>query len=71
MAVSRTGIKVPTQIAILGVDNDELYCVNSRPTLSSVHPNHVELGRMAAESLDRMNREDNGLRSYFALMSRT
>ena len=62
---SRIGIKVPTQVAILGVDNDELYCVNSRPTLSSVHPNHVELGRRAAESLDRIMRRGAGRRTAF------
>lgn len=50
-------LKVPDQVAVLGVDNDELYCVNSRPSLSSIHPNHVELGRSAAEMLDRMMRK--------------
>ena len=46
-------ISVPEQIAVLGVDNDELYCNSSRPTLSSIHPNHVEMGRRAAFELDR------------------
>ena len=64
-ACSRTGLSIPAQVAILGVDNDELYCVNSRPTLSSVHPNHVELGRRAAESLDRMMRRGVGRRTVF------
>ena len=64
-ACSRAGLSVPAQVAVLGVDNDELYCANSRPTLSSVHPNHVELGRMAAESLDRMMRRGVGRRTVF------
>lgn len=49
-------LSVPDHVAVLGVDNDELYCINARPTLSSIHPNHVELGRRAAEALDRMMR---------------
>lgn len=46
-------LTVPEQVAVLGVDNDELYCNSSRPTLSSIHPNHVEMGRRAAFELDR------------------
>ena len=46
-------LTVPGQVAVLGVDNDELYCNSSRPTLSSIHPNHVEMGRRAAFELDR------------------
>ena len=47
-------IDVPGQIAVLGVDNDEIVCNGVRPTLSSLHPNHVELARRAAEELDRL-----------------
>jgi LacI family transcriptional regulator len=47
-------IDVPAQIAVLGVDNDEIVCNGVRPTLSSLHPNHVELARRAAEELDRL-----------------
>ena len=50
------GIKVPEQVAVLGVDNDSFYCSASRPQLSSVHPNHVEMGRRAAAELDRLMR---------------
>ena len=50
----RMKLSVPEQIAVLGVDNDELYCNSSRPTLSSIHPDHVEMGRKAAEELDRI-----------------
>ena len=46
-------LTVPGQVAVIGVDNDELYCNSSRPTLSSIHPNHVEMGRRAAFELDR------------------
>ena len=47
-------IDVPGQIAVLGVDNDEIVCNGVRPTLSSLHPNHVELARRAAEELERI-----------------
>ena len=47
-------IDVPGNIAVLGVDNDELVCLNMKPSLSSIHPNHVELARRAAQVLDRM-----------------
>ena len=50
---------------MIGVDNDEMYCVNSRPTLSSIHPNHVELGRCAAERLDRMMQRPMRLRTMY------
>lgn len=47
-------LRVPEQIAVVGVDNDEIVCNAMRPTLSSVHPNHVELARRAAAELDRL-----------------
>jgi len=47
-------LRIPQQVAVIGVDNDTLYCDNARPTLSSIHPNHVELGWRAAEELDRL-----------------
>lgn len=47
-------IKVPDQVAVLGVDNDMFYCNATRPQISSIHPNHVEMGRRAAAELDRL-----------------
>ncbi|QDS95717.1 Xylose operon regulatory protein [Roseimaritima multifibrata] len=47
-------IDVPQQIAILGVDNDELLCDLCTPPLSSVIPAAHRTGREAAELLDRM-----------------
>lgn len=48
------GINVPDDVAILGVDNDELLCCSSSPSLSSVFPDHVDEGFRAAQSLERM-----------------
>lgn len=53
-SVRQLKLKIPEQVAILGVDNDELYCKSIRPYLSSIHPNHLELGRRAAQELDRL-----------------
>lgn len=50
----RLRLGVPAQVAVLGVDNDEIYCSTSKPTLSSIHPNHVELGYRAAVELNRL-----------------
>lgn len=47
-------LRVPEQVAVVGVDNDEVICNAVRPTLSSIQANHVELTRRAAEELDRM-----------------
>ncbi len=49
-------IKMPVQIAVLGVDNDEVICRSTRPTLSSVHPGNVELGHRCAAELLRLIR---------------
>lgn len=47
-------LSVPEQIAVISVDNDELLCNTSRPTISSIQPDHEGLGRIGAEILDRM-----------------
>jgi len=44
-------ISVPGEVALLGVDNDELPCLASDPPLSSIDPNAELLGRRAAEML--------------------
>ena len=53
----RSGIKVPEQIAILGVDNDEHLCNLVTPPLSSLDQDAEMVGYQAAELLDlKMNR---------------
>jgi LacI family transcriptional regulator len=53
-AISSEEIRVPEQVAILGVDNDDLQCEISRPPLSSVQIAHDEIGYRAAADLDAM-----------------
>ena len=48
--------KVPGDIAVIGVDNDELLCELANPSLSSVIPNSSRTGAYAAEILDRLMR---------------
>lgn len=47
-------ISVPDQIAVLGVDDDELLCRLTTPPLSSIQPDARGAGRLAAEYLDRL-----------------
>ena len=55
-ACRRRGIAVPDEVAVVGVDNDELLCALSDPPLSSVIPNAHKTGYDAAALLDRMMR---------------
>ena len=50
------GIKVPDEVAILGVDNDEQLCLGSSPTLSSIDCDMGQCGFMAAQLLDEQMR---------------
>lgn len=49
-------IAVPNDVAIVGVDNDELLCEITTPTMSSVVPNAFRTGVYAAEILDHLLR---------------
>ncbi|MGL4942566.1 MAG: XylR family transcriptional regulator [Thermoguttaceae bacterium] len=49
-------VMVPEEVAVIGVDNDELLCDLSYPPLSSVAMNAVQGGYLAAKSLDAMMR---------------
>lgn len=49
-------IHIPEQVAILGVDNDELLCSIANPPLSSIFINAEEGGYLAGERLDLMIR---------------
>ena len=55
-AAAVAGIKVPKDLAVIGVDNDELLCEMTEPPLTSIAPDHVRLGELAAGTLDRLMR---------------
>jgi LacI family transcriptional regulator len=53
-ACRRCGAKVPDEVAVIGVDNDEHLCDLSIPPLTSVDVNSEQIGYEAAELLERM-----------------
>ena len=55
-ACKEAGIRIPEQVAIVGVDNDELLCLSTTPSLSSIKPDHVSEGIQAAAELNRLLR---------------
>ncbi|HNX27040.1 MAG TPA: DNA-binding transcriptional regulator [Phycisphaerae bacterium] len=59
-------IRVPDEIAVMGVDNDELFCELCQPPLSSVELNGEWAGYESARLLDRMIAgEDGGKTAVF------
>jgi LacI family transcriptional regulator len=50
----RIGVDVPDEMAVLGVDDDELLCDLADPPLTSIATGVHEIGYQAAELLDRM-----------------
>lgn len=53
-ACHEMGLRVPEDVAVIGVDNDLMICEFSHPTLTSVCLNPYRLGLEAARLLDRM-----------------
>lgn len=51
-----TGLRVPDEVAIIGVDNDDLLCELARPSLSSVVVPAERIGYEAAALLERLLR---------------
>lgn len=52
-ACARERIKTPEEIAVVGIDNDELLCMHAKPTLTSISPDFEQSGYLAAKLLDR------------------
>jgi LacI family transcriptional regulator len=53
-ACRRAGVAVPEEVAVVGVDNEELVCLLAYPPLSSVIPNAFRVGYESAALLDLM-----------------
>lgn len=56
-AAEKAGVAVPEEMAVMGIDNDQLLCENTIPTLSSVAPAFERSGRLAAGLLARRFRQ--------------
>lgn len=48
-ACRESGLRVPEEVAVLGVDNDPMVCQLCRPMLSSIEPDVEAIGALAAE----------------------
>jgi len=53
-ACHQTGVLVPEEVAVVGVDNEEIFCELCNPALSSVAPDAERIGYQAAELLDKL-----------------
>ena len=53
-AAATAGLKVPDQLAVLGIDDDEVICDLCQPPLSSIEPDTWRIGFEAAALLQRL-----------------
>ncbi len=53
-AARQAGLEIPDDIAVVGIDNDDLLCETANPSLSSVAPPWERVGYEAAVILDAM-----------------
>ncbi|HEX8340883.1 MAG TPA: substrate-binding domain-containing protein, partial [Tepidisphaeraceae bacterium] len=53
-ACLEAGVSVPDQVAIVGVNNDDLFCESAWPPLSSVEADYSRVGYAAAEMLETL-----------------
>lgn len=58
-ACHEAGLHVPEEIALVGVDNDDLFCELTRPSMSSVALPAERIGYEAASLLDRLLKGEN------------
>ncbi len=53
-AASRCGLQIPSEIAILGANNESFLCEMERPSLSSIDLNGIQRGTKAASIMNSM-----------------
>ena len=56
-------LNIPEDISILSVDDDELICELTRPKLSSIRADHIQLGLLMAKELHWRFRKGSAVRS--------
>jgi len=54
VAAQRLGINIPTELTVLGVDNETLLCELATPSISSIQTNCEMIGYQAAAMLDSL-----------------
>ena len=62
-ACNHLHLRIPQDIAIIGVDNDHTLLNGPHPTITSILPDFVKMGYLAAKELDKMIRR-NGSRQF-------
>lgn len=65
-ACRHSGIRIPEEVAVLGVDNDEMICELSDPPLSSIGQDAEKGGYDAARLMDHMIR--NGMAEFHDIL---
>lgn len=53
-------LKIPSQVAIVSVDDDEMLCESTKPQLSSIRTDDIRIGEIAAETLEQMMNNAKG-----------
>jgi LacI family transcriptional regulator len=61
-AAREIGVAVPEDVAILGVDDEELLCEIAHPPLSSIRIGAEQIGRVAVSLLDQLLRKKGKIR---------
>lgn len=51
---ARASLRIPEDVSVIGVDDDELLCEFTRPSLTSIRPSHFKSGLMAARTLNQL-----------------
>ena len=67
-ACRHSGLRIPEEVAVLGVDNDEMICAFSDPPLSSIGQDTEKGGYDAAKLLHHMM--ENGTSDYYDIIVR-
>ena len=49
---AKASLRIPQDVSILGVDDDELLCEFTRPSLTSIRPSHFKSGLMVARAMN-------------------
>lgn len=52
-AAHQQHLHIPNDLSVLGVDDDGFICEQTRPKLSSIRADHIKLGFLMAQELDR------------------
>ena len=68
-AAEMADIRIPDSLAVIGVDNDRVYCETSRPMITSITPNHARIGELAARALKKLMQSPAKVKSPMQIMS--